>query len=206
MPLENILQALETEAEHQIAEIEQVAQVEVERIRARAQEEAAAVRQKHVAAIRATLATERVRILNRAKQETLQVVLGTREALIGSALETTARCLTTLSTTEAYPQLLQQLTQEALSIIGPDDRPIIRVRSEDLEVANQIIQELGRSATVEGNLEQDPAAWGCLGGVVVSTADGRIRLDNTLDARLQRVASIYRSQIAKIVIGDLQED
>ena len=87
MPLEKILKTLETEAERQVVEIDQAAQVEIERIRTQAWAEAEAVRQKRVAAIQAPLQAEQARILNQAKLKALQTVMGTREALITSALE-----------------------------------------------------------------------------------------------------------------------
>ena len=88
MPLDNILRALETKAERLEAEIEQATQAEVERIYAEAQAEAAVVRQKQLAAIEAPLRAEQARILNRAKLEALQIVMGTREQLITTALRT----------------------------------------------------------------------------------------------------------------------
>jgi vacuolar-type H+-ATPase subunit E/Vma4 len=61
-----------------------------------------------------------------------------------------------------------------------------------------IVQELGLSVVVEGDLENN-GLWGAdLGGVVATTPDERIRLVNTLEVRLQRVASLYRAQIAEM--------
>jgi V/A-type H+-transporting ATPase subunit E len=202
MPLDSILQALEAEAERQVAEIDQAAQVEVERIRAQAQTEAVTARQKHMLAIQAPLQAERARILNQAKLEALRVVMGTRETLIASALKAAARCLTALPTTEGYARLLQQLTQEAVDTLGIDSQLCLRVQSQDVELMSSIVQEMGLSASVEGGLENEASLWGCLRGLVATTYDRRIRLDNTLDARLQRVVSLYRSQIAEMVFGD----
>ncbi len=65
-----------------------------------------------------------------------------------------------------------------------------------------LIKEMGLAATVEGDLENEASPWGCLGGVVVATPDERISLANTLAARLQRAASLYRSAIAALVCGN----
>ena len=204
MSLEKILKTLETEAERQVVEIDQAAQVEIERIRTQAWAEAEAVRQKRVAAIQAPLQAEQARIRNQAKLKALQTVMGTREALITSALEATARCLATLSTTQAYAGLLRQLTQEAIDTLGADGPLCLCVQSCSVELMNHIVQEMGLQATVEGGLENKASSQSCLGGIVVSTPDGGISLVNTLAARLQRVANLYRAQIAKIVFGDGQ--
>jgi len=205
MSTEKILQALETETERQIAEIEQAAQKEIEQIHAQAQVEAAAVRQKRLAAVQAPLQAEQTRILNQAKLEALQIVLGMRESLINSALEATARHLTDLVTSEAYAQVLWQLTEEALDTLDADSQVRLRVQDRDIPLMKRLVQEMGLSAEVEGGLEEGTSSYGCPGGVVVTAADGRIRLVNTLAARLQRVASLYRPQIADMLCGDSQE-
>lgn len=216
MSLDRILQALETEAEQQIAEIEQAAQAEIERICAQAQAEAEVVRQKHLAISRASLQVERTRLLNRAKQAASQVVLNARETLISSTVAATVKRLAALSTTAVYPELLRQLTQEAVDTLGTNERLCLHVRAHDVELMRRIVRELDLSATVAGDLAGDSlgqphytsAGWenDCLGGLVVTTADGRISLANTLEIRLQRVAHLYRAQIAEIIFNPKQEE
>ena len=201
MPLANILRALEAEAERLVAEIDQAVQAEVERIRAEAQAEAAVVRQKHLAAIQAPLRAEQARIVNQAKLEALQIVLGTREELVTAALEAAACRLAELAeqpSAERYAGLLQQLTQEAVTVLGVKEA-CLQVRSCDLELMNRVVQELGLSATVTGGLEKDDTTAGHGGGVVAATLDGRIRLINTPTARLARAASLYRRQIVTMI-------
>jgi vacuolar-type H+-ATPase subunit E/Vma4 len=205
MSLENILQALEAEAECQVAEIDQAAQAEIECIRAQAQAEAETVQQKHVAAIQAPLRAEQARILNQAKLEALRVVKGTREALLSSALEAAGRRLAALPSSDGYANLLQRLTEEAVATLGIDNGLRLHVQTCDVEMMARIVQKMGLSAEVRGGLENEESSFGCPAGVVVTNPDGRISLVNTLDARLGRVASLYRSQIAEIVFGDQQE-
>lgn len=205
MPLENILAALEAETEHRIIEIEQAARVEVERIRSNTKAEAEVARQKHMAAIQAPLQAEQARILNQAKLEALQIVMGARENLITSALEATTHCLTEIPSTEMYAGLLRELVQEAVNTLGRDDMLYLYVHSRDAGLMNCIVGEMGLLATVEEGLENEGTSQNSLGGVVVTTPDGRIRLVNTLKTRLHRVASLHRAQIAKLVFGSEQE-
>jgi len=205
MPLENILQALEAEADGQLAEIEQRAGDEIERIRAQARAEAAQVRQKHLAGTQTPLQAERARILNQAKLEALRVVMGARETLIASALEAAARQLEAGRATPTYATWLRRLAQEAVDTLGPDSQLRLRVQDRDLELMRRIVHDMGLSATVEGGLESEDSPWGCLGGLVATTPDARISLVNTLDARLGRVAGLYRSQIAGLVFSDRGE-
>jgi vacuolar-type H+-ATPase subunit E/Vma4 len=204
MALETILQTLEAEAERLVTEIDQATQAEVERIRAEAQVEAAAVRQKHITAITVPLRTEQARIINRAKLEALQLVLGTREDLINEVLDRVADRLEALLDTDTYAGLLRQLTLEAVEAMGADNLSF-RVHSDDLALMNQLVQELKLAAVVTGGLEDDMLLTGQLGGVVASTADGRISLVNTPAIRLERAAQLHRAEIARLMFEAEQE-
>ena len=203
MSLEKILQSLEAEADNQIFELEQMAQAEIERIRTQAQAEAETVQQKRLAAIQAPLQAERARILNRARLEALKIILGTREALINSALEVTARRLEALGGNNGYAGLLKQLTQEALDTIGVGGRLCLHVQRCDAALMGRLVQDMELQCAVAGDLDSGDTSRNCLCGVAVTTPDRRIRLINTLEVRLQRAANLYRAQIAKIIFGDL---
>jgi V/A-type H+-transporting ATPase subunit E len=205
MSLEKILEALKAEAELQIAAIEQAAQAEIERIHAEAQVEAAAARQRHLPEIQVPLRAERARIVNQAKLEALRVLMGTREALIQSALDLAAGRLEALATTDPNGQILQELAREAFGALGADRGLCIRVHSRDVVLMERIAREMGLPATVEGGLEKQESLRGSSGGLVAATRDGRISLINTLDARLQRVANLHRSEIAEILLDHSQE-
>jgi vacuolar-type H+-ATPase subunit E/Vma4 len=144
------------------------------------------------------------------------VVLKAREALITSALETATRHLAALSTTEVYASLLRQLTQEAVEHLGTDHPLCLHVWPRDVELMHQIVREMGLSATVVGDLEDEASCGqprfavpelegGSLGGLAVTTAAGRVSLINTLEMRLQRVANLYRAQIAGIIFDPQRE-
>ncbi len=205
MSLDRILQALETEAEQQLGQIERAAQAEIERIGMQAQAEAEAIRQKHLATSQATLQIERTRLLNRAKQAASQIGLNARETLIASALAATVERLAALSTTEAYSGLLDRLTEEAVDTLEANQQLCLHVRADDVELMERIVRERNILATVVGDLTGDSLGQpfgsenNCLGGVVIATVDRRISLTNTLQARLQRVANLYRAQIAEII-------
>ena len=208
MSLNNILESLEAEAGQQVAEIEQAAQAEIERIRVQAQAEAEAVRQKQMAASQVSLRIERTRLLNRARQSASQIILNARESLMDSTLTCAAERLAAFSATEAYPALLRHLTQEAISPLGPNQPLYLHVRDRDVELMRRIVEELGLAATIVGDLAGDCDSGrdnGCLGGLVVTTADERIRLTNTLRARLDRVAKLHRAQIAEVIFDQQQE-
>jgi V/A-type H+/Na+-transporting ATPase subunit E len=211
MSLAKILQALEAEAAQEIAEIERAADAEVARIRAEAQDKAAAARHKHAPALAAPLHAERARILNQAKLEALRTVMGTREELMRAAVAAAADHLATLPEDEAYALALESMTCEAVAALGQNPGLLLRVESCDRPIMERIVERLRLQATIEEGATAGDGAAGddalggrcdCPGGVVVTTADGRVTLDNTLGVRLQRVSALYRSVIAAMLFDE----
>lgn len=208
MALENILQALETEAERQVEEINQATRVRIENIRGKALAEADAVRQRYRAAVKIPLQAEQARILNRARLEALRLVMNAREEGLKTALEAAASRLADLPGTSIYPEFLKNLALEAVDALGPDVSLHFHVHSRDIELMQRIIQELGLQVALTGSLEQEDepaytvpgAPCGPIGGLVACTnPDERISLNNTLAARLQRAVTFHRSEIAEIL-------
>ena len=208
MALENILQALETEAERQVEEINQATRVKLENIHRKAQAEAETVRQHHRSAVKAPLQAEQARILNRARLEALRLVMNAREEGLKAALEEAASRLADVPGTSVYPELLRNLALEAVDALGPGVVLRFYVHSRDVELMQRITQELELQAVVTGSLEQEGerayAGPGApddpIGGLVACTnPDERISLNNTLAARLQRAVTFHRSEIAEML-------
>ena len=102
------------------------------------------------------------------------------------------------------------MAREAVDTFGVNQQFRLHVRADDVELMECIVRELGLEATVTGDFceqigEAAASENNHLGGTVATTADGRIRLTNTLQTRLQRVANLYRAQIAEIIFDDTQE-
>jgi vacuolar-type H+-ATPase subunit E/Vma4 len=200
MPLDKILQAMQAEADGQVSAIEEAAELEVARLKAEAELRASKARASHIPAIQAPLAAERARIINRAKLEALRTVLGTREALISEAIEAAALQLATIHGSDAYRALLERLACEAANTLGTDALRL-QVQGQDVKDMLGICERLGLSASVEENLAHAPGQPESLGGVIATAGDGRISLVNSLGERLQRVASLYRTDLAEMLFG-----
>jgi vacuolar-type H+-ATPase subunit E/Vma4 len=207
MPLEAILQALDAEAARELAAIKQAGQAEIAQIEADADRQASLARQKQIDAICAPLKAEQARLINQAKLKALQIVLGTREELISAAMEATARNLADFTESAAYPELLKQLACEAAAPLGADQPLRFRVRTEDVPLMEQLAQQLNLDATVIADLREEDTVWDSgLGGVIASTADRRVSVVNTLEARLQRAATVHRAKLAGWLLATSGED
>ncbi len=197
MPLDAILRALDAEAERQVAAISQAAQADIARIEAETETRANVIRQQQRAAIQTPLKAEQARLLNQAKLQALQMVLGTREELISDVLENVAKQLADFSQSPDYADFLRRLAQETTTAIGPGQPLCLRVKQSDVELMRRTVRELGLPANVEADLEDESTTWNSgLGGLIALTGDERIGVVNTLEMRLQRAAEQHRAKIA----------
>lgn len=194
MSLKHILAALEAEARGQIKEIEEQGEDKVRDIFNEAQKRIAALRSERQRAVQEELQIEEAQILNHAKLQAQQEVMKARETLIEGVLQAVHHRLQNISTSTCYLRLMELLTLEAVDALKTAAGLQVRVRDGDVNLMKGIIENLGLSATFAGGED-------CTGGVLVSSTDGRIRVDNTLDIRLRQAASLYRSHIAEIVLG-----
>ncbi len=201
MSLETILQALEREGEQKAAQILEAAKAEAEEILAQARTDAEAIAQRTLAAVRGPVQVEQMRIVNQAKLEAQQIITGSREEMLNAAVEAAARRLAGLKGSDRYAAALRRLAEEAVLAIGAEDGIRFYVRNEDRTLMEQIARELGVRAQVSCQEETRESDGGELGGVIAISPDQRIRVDNTLETRLRRVASLYRSEIARLVLG-----
>lgn len=190
MGLEEILKALEAEAQLQIERLRSVADTEVAAITAKADEEAKAIKDRHLASARQRLGKERERLVSGAKLEAKMVRLDAREALLERAFTAAKERLAQLHGNSAYPAYLMRLTREAVAEIGSDLR--IAVSAVDEELMRAIASELRLRAQISAGLNT-------CGGLEASTPDGRIRVVNTVEARLERAQSELRQKLAALL-------
>jgi V/A-type H+-transporting ATPase subunit E len=100
-----------------------------------------------------------------------------------------------------YTKVLEELikesvlssSSEALEVLfDPRDKGLVTDDS-----LNKIAQEAGPDLGMTISLSVSDEALTCLGGVVVKSADGKVRIDNTFEARIDRFRDNIRTLVAK---------
>ena len=89
---------------------------------------------------------------------------------------------------EDYTKLVTQLLDESVKGLGSSD-VIVECNSKDKSVIQSILSKFS-GATLSSNTVN------CLGGVIVKSKDGSMSLDNTIDARIERLKPLIRKDIA----------
>lgn len=93
-----------------------------------------------------------------------------------------------------YDNSLTQLIKEGLEVIGPGAK--VHCRSRDREAVLAIFRKLRGS---QSRLALDEKSIDTIGGVVVTSADGSVRFDNTFEARLERMRPTLRMEVSAML-------
>lgn len=186
MPIEHILDSIETEAGNRVEAIEQAGKERAEAAIADARARLAAETERFVNEVVASEEAETNRRLNAAELQTRRDLAGVRRELFEHAFDEARDRLDTVRSRDDYPQLLHVLIEEACHElpapvtlhIDPRDKAHIGEFAQRYEVVEDL--------TVAG-------------GVVARSADGSITRSNTLEDRLARFhhSSVY--EVAEVL-------
>lgn len=119
-----------------------------------------------------------------ARNKQLLLVEDSVEKVFAKAIEK----LNDLVRNEDYTKFVTQLLDESVKGLGSSD-VIVECNSKDKSVIQSILSKFS-GATLS------PNTVNCLGGVIVKSKDGSMSLDNTIDARIERLKPLIRKDIA----------
>lgn len=97
---------------------------------------------------------------------------------------------------DAYNTLLLRLLAEAAKEI-PEERLVVRVDEADYERLKETWESLTGVAAPDKVLTLSTEPFPCSGGVLVENEDGRTRMNNTFEGRLERLRPVLQRSIVK---------
>ncbi|MGB9844351.1 V-type proton ATPase subunit E [Methanothermobacter tenebrarum] len=141
-------------------------------------------------------------LISEAKMKARRAELEAREEVITEAFKRAEEELQkiTSSKDERYIQSLKNIIKEAATEIGGGEL-VVHVKEDDKEKIRDLdsIAEDVKSATGKDTILELGEAIQTIGGAIVKTKDGRIEVNNTIEARLSRFEKFLRSEVAKIL-------
>ena len=191
MALEDILRAIELEAEEERGQILAEAERDIEAIAEGVREDAARIQAEVRRDRRERELVETQRIILRARADADRRMRACREDIYVRALDRARSRLGAIRTSPAYPSVFRSLLDEALASLAAAE--VVQVDPRDVA----IVAEIGSGCSPPLCVASDIETWG---GVVVGTSDGRA-VRNTLEERLERADPFLRSIVASIVPG-----
>jgi len=196
MSLEAILASIESSGEAEIDRLRGEAESRAQPILEAAERRAAIVREEARRAALRPAAAERARRLHQAKLEALRTIGEVRQRLVETMLLETRRRLADLRADPDYALILRRLIAEAIGALGEAELRsgcvVLEIDPRDERHICHILNELGINLEVVSSLH----GWG---GVVVTSGDGRIVVNNTLEARLERATPFLRQDLVAFI-------
>jgi V/A-type H+-transporting ATPase subunit E len=120
-----------------------------------------------------------------------------RWGLVESVLDSVNKRLQQLhSDPDTYDPLLRRLLSEAAAEI-PQQHLIVRVSATDLGMLKDSWESLASAAAPDKVLTLSSDPYPCSGGVLVENQEGRIRMNNTFEGRLERLRPLLQRSIVK---------
>lgn len=190
MSLADIVRAMEQQALEKISAVTGAAERESEAIIAQAEADARRIREKHRAAADERLKTSRARILVDAALERRRQLAEAREAWLSRVLAGSQYQLGKLRDAPGYAEGLERLVGEALAEIGSKFK--LEIAPQDEESLREIMKKFDIQGEIVPSLNNS-------GGLRASSLDGRIAVDNTLEARLENAWGELRPKLCELL-------
>lgn len=193
MAYEELIHSMEADALLRVQEVREQARRSADEAQESAGRQAVEVRERLLAEARRRIEVERHQRLYRAREETKAGLASVREEYLRQALVLAGERLGRMRDGNGYPRVLERLTLEALEALAePGGR--VHIDPNDEAFARELLEKLPGQPVMIADLEAP-------GGVVVDSADGRIRVDNTFDSRLARAGEAYRRELYDRLFG-----
>jgi len=197
--LQALTRAVLNEAHTEAEQILDEAKAKAEAVRQQARQQASAEHTEILAHASQEASLRRSQAVASAQLQARAIELERREKLLNSVFDEAQRKLPGIQQRADYDQITRQLLREALIHLGADSA---WVRADELtlthlteQVLAEISAELGVQVQYGLPLEQGI-------GLIVQTADGHRRYDNTLEARLDRLQNSLRAPVLHLLMGE----
>lgn len=197
-----IIEEINREAEQKVKYILSEAEKQAEEIKAEAEKRARVKAEWILRKAQTQAEIEKQRIIANAKLEIRKKRLALQEELINEVFKSLKERLATLPK-EEYFEIIKNLLLQAVRELGEDK---VRVSSNETtlqliaERINEIKAFLKEKVDREVSIELGDRIE-TIGGVLVENATRTVRVDNTFEARIERLESELRSRIAKVLFG-----
>ncbi len=192
MALDDIFEALEAQADTEIATVLQDARDQAGAIAEQASDDAENIRAMRLEQAEKVTRSEASQSVNAAKLEGKKKVAAVKEVAVDTAFEEALGLLSGARGSSDYAAAFQALAQEALKGMSGDVEVLVDPADEAL--AKSTLSALGVDAQVKPEITTR-------GGLVVAMQGGRIRRRNTFEDRLEKVKQSAQADVAEILFS-----
>ncbi|MBA7540879.1 V-type proton ATPase subunit E [subsurface metagenome] len=128
------------------------------------------------------------------------------DKLVEDLIEESLKKIETLTKTEKYSKSLEKLIFDAASTLEETEL-IIYYRKEDQKLLTKdflagISKKLKKDANIDTKFSLADKFISCRGGVILQILDGKIRIDNTYERRLERYDADIKRELSLMLIKE----
>lgn len=190
MAIQDILQALEDQANADINAVLAEAREHAALIEQQAEAEAAALREGYHRQVEKSASSRASKAINAARLEAKMTVSSARGHALDEAFSAAAGRLEGIRRQPGYDELFSRLLDEALE--GIEGRVDLHVDPSDVDLATAAAAQRGIDAGVLPDLAS-------AGGVVVTAREGRLSRRNSVEDRLERARPYIQADVARVL-------
>lgn len=132
-------------------------------------------------------------------------VLGAKAEVLDSVFEDAEKELQKISKdTKKYEKLLAELILQAIGLMKDEDSLVVTFRESDLDVAKRAVDKAATDAKSDIEIKIDEEKHlrpEGAGGVIASTPNGKIEIDNSLEQRLKLLGNKLQPRIRLDLFG-----
>lgn len=192
MAIEDILNALEEQAQADVDAILREAKEHAELIGSQAQAEATAIHDNFARQVERTAKAKASKIVNAARLEAKMTVSSAKGDGLETVFEVATQNLAKKRSQQEYADLFARLADQAFE--GLEGDVTIHVDPADASLAQAAAAKAGLSAEIQTDLMS-------AGGLVVEAVGGRIVRRNTFEDRLERARQFVQTDVAKALFA-----
>ena len=197
--IEALSRAILRDVRSEVDELQEEAKAKAEAIRQRAKEKAESER--HAILERAQQDAERLRsqavATAQLKARTLQ--LEHREKLLDKVFDTARERLSTIQKRSDYDKVAAQLLREAIAQLNASSAEVRADEATERFLKSTAVDKVSKELDAQISFGK-PLKSGT--GLVVSTSDGHLTYDNTVETRLSRLQNSLRSAVYQVLMGE----
>lgn len=193
MTFENLIESMEVSAKKKIDEITKKAHRETDEIRRAAEEKARSFKTEYLTEAQKSVETERNKLIYQAKAKSKMRVIKEKEQVIQSAFIEAKKRLEGFRNDRNYEENFKKMLQEAVDALEAE-KVVLHIDKRDESLYKQVLNELHENSEYVTDLTS-------LGGLEVSTKDGKIVVFNTVESRLANAEELLRREIFATLYG-----
>jgi vacuolar-type H+-ATPase subunit E/Vma4 len=193
MAFENLIEAVEVDAEETIRGIRQRAEREVAEAKKAAVEKSQVIRSAAIEDAKRRAAVERGNLMATARKEIRMSFAVEKDRVFQKAFQEAGSRLASARADGRYAKSFVGMLAEAMRDFE-GEVVSVHIDKQDEVLMGKALQTLGKNCDVIADLES-------IGGMNVATKDGRFIVYNTLESRLEKARKVLKSEIYSILFG-----